>query len=92
MNCRKRNSSSKILITSKVRPIVPHYLSKALYRICMRIKYNSCTDNNVPFFISQAGTTLQQLTSASDALTVWSVLLLVGFAVISMLPVCFRDR
>ena len=40
----------------------------------------------------QAGTTLQQLTSTTEALTLGTVSLLVVFAVVSILPVLYRDR
>jgi len=46
-----------------------------------------------PSFVAiQAGTTLQKLTSTTDAITVQSVALLVVFAVLSILPVLFKDR
>ena len=36
-----------------------------------------------PSFVAiQAGTTLQQLTSSTDAITVWSVVILAGFAIL----------
>jgi uncharacterized membrane protein YdjX (TVP38/TMEM64 family) len=36
-----------------------------------------------PSFVAiQAGTTLQQLTSSTDAITVWSVAILAGFAIL----------
>ena len=36
-----------------------------------------------PSFVAiQAGTTLQQLTSSTDAITIWSVLMLAGFAIL----------
>lgn len=46
-----------------------------------------------PSFVAiQAGTTLQQLTSSTDAITVWSVAILAGFAILSIVPVLFRRR
>lgn len=46
-----------------------------------------------PSFVAiQAGTTLQQMTSTTDAVTFQSVILLVVFAILSILPVLFRDR
>ena len=46
-----------------------------------------------PSFVAiQAGTTLQEMTSTSDAITVQSVILLVVFALLSVLPVIFKDR
>lgn len=46
-----------------------------------------------PSFVAiQAGTTLQEMTSTSDAITVQSVVLLVVFALLSVLPVIFKDR
>ena len=48
--------------------------------------------NCVFLFPKQAGTTLQKLTSTTDAITVQSVTLLVVFAILSILPVLFKDR
>lgn len=46
-----------------------------------------------PSFVAiQAGTTLQQLTSSTDALTTWSIGMLVGFAILSITPVLLRGR
>jgi len=46
-----------------------------------------------PSFVAiQAGITLQQMTSTMDALTFKSVLLLVVFAVLSILPAVFKHR
>lgn len=46
-----------------------------------------------PSFVAiQAGTTLQKLTSTTDAITVQSVTLLIVFAILSILPVLFKDR
>jgi len=46
-----------------------------------------------PSFVAiQAGTTLQQLTSTTDALTFQSVMLLIVFALLSIVPVLFRNR
>lgn len=46
-----------------------------------------------PSFVAiQAGTTLQQLTSSTDALTAWSVAMLAGFAILSIVPVLLRGR
>jgi hypothetical protein len=42
--------------------------------------------------IFQAGTTLQQLTSTTEALTFQSVALLVIFAFLSILPVLLKNR
>ncbi|XP_059080258.1 transmembrane protein 41B-like isoform X2 [Tigriopus californicus] len=45
-----------------------------------------------PSFVAiQAGTTLQQMTSTAEALTFQSVALLVVFALLSIVPVIFRD-
>jgi hypothetical protein len=46
-----------------------------------------------PSFVAiQAGTTLNQLTSSSDTVSLNSILILAAFAVISMLPVVFKQR
>lgn len=46
-----------------------------------------------PSFVAiQAGTTLQQLTSSTDAITIWSVAILAGFAILSIIPVLLRRR
>lgn len=46
-----------------------------------------------PSFVAiQAGTTLQQMASTSDAITPQAIILLVVFAILSILPVVFRDR
>ena len=40
-----------------------------------------------PSFVAiQAGTTLQQLTSSTDAITIWSVAILAGFAILRYFP------
>jgi uncharacterized membrane protein YdjX (TVP38/TMEM64 family) len=44
------------------------------------------------FVFIQAGTTLQQLTSSTDAITAQSVVLLVVFALLSLLPVLLKNR
>merc|ERR1719464_1248417 len=44
------------------------------------------------FIFIQAGTTLQQLTSTMDPITPTSVGLLVGFAVLSLLPVLLKNK
>jgi len=44
------------------------------------------------FVFIQAGTTLEQLTSSSDAITVESVSLLVIFALLSLLPILLKSR
>ena len=46
-----------------------------------------------PSFIAiQAGTTLQQMTSTTDALSVQSIALLVVFAFLSILPAILKNR
>ena len=46
-----------------------------------------------PSFVAiQAGTTLQQLTSSTDALTVWSISMLAGFALLSIAPVVLKGK
>jgi len=46
-----------------------------------------------PSFVAiQAGTTLQQLTSSTDAITIWSIAILAGFAILSIIPVLLRRR
>ena len=46
-----------------------------------------------PSFVAiQAGTTLQQLTSSTDAITTWSIGMLAGFAILSITPVLLRGR
>ena len=46
-----------------------------------------------PSFVAiQAGTTLQQLTSSSDTVSMNSVLVLAAFAVLSLLPVLFKQK
>lgn len=46
-----------------------------------------------PSFVAiQAGTTLNQLTSSSDTVSLNSILILAAFAVTSMLPVVFKQR
>ncbi|XP_077518031.1 transmembrane protein stas [Amblyomma americanum] len=46
-----------------------------------------------PSFVAiQAGTTLHQLTSSRDAISWWSVTLLAGFAVLSLVPVIFKGK
>lgn len=44
------------------------------------------------FVFIQAGTTLEQLTSSSDAITVQSVSLLVVFALLSLVPILLKNR
>lgn len=46
-----------------------------------------------PSFVAiQAGTTLQKLTSSTDAITAWSVAMIVGFAILSIIPVILRRK
>lgn len=46
-----------------------------------------------PSFVAiQAGTTLNQLTSSSDTVSLNSILILAVFAIVSMLPVVFKQR
>ena len=44
------------------------------------------------FIFIQAGTTLQQLTSTMDPITVKTVLLLVVFALLSLLPIVLKNK
>ena len=44
------------------------------------------------FIFIQAGTTLQQLTSTMDPITVETVLLLVVFALLSLLPIVLKNK
>ena len=44
------------------------------------------------FIFIQAGTTLQQLTSSMDPITVETVLLLVVFALLSLLPIVLKNK
>lgn len=46
-----------------------------------------------PSFVAiQAGTTLNQLTSSSDTVSLNSILILAAFAVLSLLPVVFKRQ
>jgi len=44
------------------------------------------------FVFIQAGTTLQQLTSSTDAITVESVALLIAFALLSLVPILLKNK